>query len=287
MSNFNKKNFIQFLKNKNKTNSIIISKSFGALCEKVKVDNNQQFIIKYYSKKNSEYNAIFYEGKSLKFMHKKFPHLFPKIYLINKNMFVMQYIPHNKIKNTNSEKDLAIKISKIHQNKNDKFGFKFDTPIGGFRQPCNFQKSWIEFYEKKRLFMIFNIINKTNPMPKKINIGIERILKNLKNLIPNNPKPSLVHGDLWKGNMLFDNGKLIGLIDPSVYYAHKEMEIAYLKWFKTVSNKFFNYYSESINFDKNFFNYSEIYELYFSLLNVHLWSRRYIHNVARLVKKFN
>ena len=77
MSNFNKKNFIQFLKNKNNTNSIIISKSFGALCEKIKLDNNQQFIIKYYSKKNSGYNAIFYEGKSLKFMHKKFPHLFP------------------------------------------------------------------------------------------------------------------------------------------------------------------------------------------------------------------
>ena len=33
----------------------------------------------------------------------------------------MQYIPNNKIKNSNSEKDLAIKISKIHKNTNDKF----------------------------------------------------------------------------------------------------------------------------------------------------------------------
>ena len=65
------------------------------------------------------------------------------------------------------------------------------------------------------------------------------------------------------------------------------MEIAYLKWFKYISNKFYNYYSEITNFDKNFFNYSEVYELYFSLLNVYLWNKKYIRNVAKLVSKFN
>ena len=199
----------------------------------------------------------------------------------------MQYIPNNKIKNKNSEKDLAIKISNIHQNTNDKFGFKFDTPIGGFRQPCQFQKSWVDFFEKKRLFAIFNKINITNPMPKKINIGIEKLLKKLKDLIPNNPQPSLIHGDLWNGNMLFNNGKLVGLIDPGIYYAPKEMEIAYLKWFNAISNNFYNYYSETINFDKDFFNYSEVYELYYSLLNVHLWDRSYIYDVEKIVNKFN
>ena len=65
------------------------------------------------------------------------------------------------------------------------------------------------------------------------------------------------------------------------------MEIAYLKWFNAISNNFYNYYSEIINFDKDFFNYSEVYELYYSLLNVYLWDRSYINDVARLVKKFN
>ena len=43
--------------------------------------------------------------------------------------------------NNNNEiekiKDLAIKISNIHQNTNDKFGFKFDTPIGGLDSLVN------------------------------------------------------------------------------------------------------------------------------------------------------
>ena len=170
--------------------------------------------------------------------------------------------------------------------KNNKFGFKFDSPIGGLRQPCKFQKSWIDFFEANRLGMIYNKINKTNPMPKKINQGIEKILKNLKNFIPHNPEASLIHGDLWEGNILFDKGKLVGLIDPGIYYAPKEIELAYLKWFKFISNKFYKYYSEVINFDKDFFNYSEVYELYYSLLNVHLWDRRYINDVAKLISKF-
>ena len=286
MLNFNKKKFFIYLKNRDQKNKIILSKAYGAFCEMIKLDKNQEFVIKSYTKKNTSYNPVYYEGLSTKFMNKNFPSLYPKVYFLNNNLFVMQYITHNKIKDKNSEKDFAKKLSKIHKQKNNKFGFKYDTPIGGFRQPNSFQKSWLDFYEKKRLLMIYEKINKTHPMPKKINRGVEKVLKNLKNLIPNNPQPSLIHGDLWKENMLFNNGKLVGLIDPGIYYAHKEMEIAYLKWLKTISKKFYNYYSEYANFDKDFFKYTEVYELYFSLLNVHLWNRKYIHNVAKLINRF-
>ena len=90
--------------------------------------------------------------------------------------------------------------------------------------------------------MIYEEINKANPMPKKINNGIERILKNLNNIIPNDPQPSLTHGDLWEGNILFNNGRLVGLIDPGISYIHSEMEIAYLKWFKFISNLWMLYF---------------------------------------------
>ena len=177
--------------------------------------------------------------------------------------------------------------TKIHQLKNDKYGFEFDTPIGGIRQPCNFTTSWADFYANKRLNMIFELINLTNPMPREINKGIENILKKINNLIPNNPQPSLIHGDLWDGNILFHDGKVVGFIDPGIHYAHNEMELAYLNWFKSISNVFFDYYSDFIKIDKGFFNYKEVYQLYYSLLNVHLWSREYIADVARLIKKFN
>ena len=93
--------------------------------------------------------------------------------------------------------------------------------------------------------------------------------KNLKNLIPDNPKPSLIHGDLWDENILFHNGKLVGLIDPGIYYAHSEMEIAYLQWFNYISNNFFQYYNEYNHLDKDFFNYSEVYQLLYDELETY------------------
>ena len=286
MKNLFEKNDIPFLKNKRIINRIVLSNSFGAYCENIELEDNSNVVVKILKENKNNYDSIYYEGKSIEYLYNKFPNLFPKIYYLNKNILIIEHIKHNKLKNKNSEKDFAIKIAGIHKVKKSKYGFDFDSPIGGLKQPCNYNKSWIDFYGNNRLGMIFIEINKTKSMPKELNDGIEKILKNLKNLIPNNPKPSLIHGDLWEGNILFNNGRLVGLIDPSSYYAHNELEIAYLKWFNYISNSFYDYYSEIISIDKDFFNYSEIYELYYSLLNVHLWSRQYLKNTFSIVKKY-
>ena len=103
---------------------------------------------------------------------------------------------------------------------------------------------------------------------------------------PKNPTPSLIHGDLWEGNILFNNGKLKGLIDPGIHFAHNEMELAYLSWFKYVGNNFFDSYNEKIKIDKNYKEYEAVYQLYYCLLNVFLWSREYINNARDLVLKY-
>ena len=287
MLNLNIQKTIPLFKDRAIRNQVSLSNSFGACCKKIKLDDNSQYVVKELIKSSDAYNPIFYEGKCLEFMNDKFPSLFPKVLFLKNNLLVMEFIDHNKIKDKKSEQDLACQLAKIHQIKNDQFGFEFDPPIGGLRQPSSFEKSWVNFYANKRLNMIFELINATNPMPNEINRGIERLLKNLENLIPDNPQPSLIHGDLWEGNILLHNGKLVGLIDPGIYYAHSEMEIAYLEWFKYISKDFYQYYSEYNQLDKDFMNYSEVYQLYYCLLNVHLWSRDYIQNTAELVRKFN
>ena len=278
---------IPIFKGKKIIDCISLSNSFGSFCAKIYLEDNNLFVVKGSKNQDNVYDSIYFEGKSIALMKKKYPDIFPKIFYINKNIFVIEYIEHNKIKNQDSEKDFAYKLAKIHQQKNDLFGFEFDPPIGGLKQPSAFENSWVDFFGNKRLRMIFDLINSTNPMPKKINKGIENIIKNLKNIIPNNPKPSLIHGDLWDGNILFHNGKLVGLIDPGIYYAHNEMELAYLNWFKYINKIFFEYYSEFIKIDKSYYEYEEVYQLYYSLLNVHLWSREYIANVWDLVQKYN
>ena len=136
--------------------------------------------------------------------------------------------------------------------------------------------------------MIFEKINKENPMPDIINNKIEKLIKELINHLPNKTYIGLLHGDLWEGNILFHDEKLVGLIDPGIYFGHNELEIAYLTWFKLVDKNFLDYYSDFIKIDKYFYKYEPIYQLYFSLLNVHLWDRDlYIKDVNNLLHKLS
>ncbi|PPR46032.1 MAG: hypothetical protein CFH18_00486 [Alphaproteobacteria bacterium MarineAlpha5_Bin8] len=286
MRNDNILSKIDILRDKKILDRNILSQSFSMICEKILFEDNNTYIFKYYSKKNSNYNAIISEGKSLKYLYLKFPNFFPKVIFLNNEVLVMSFIKHNNIKGDNYEKKLADILVQIHSIKNSNFGFDFDTPIGGLKQPSKYLDNWTKFYAENRLNMIYELINKNESMPGDINRGIENIIKNIQNLIPKNPEPSLIHGDLWEGNILFNDGKLKGLIDPGIHFAHNEMELAYLTWFKYVSDDFLNYYSEKIKIDKQYKEYEEIYQLYYCLLNVFLWSREYIKNTRDLVLKF-
>tara|TARA_Y100000741_G_scaffold345977_1_gene311899 strand:- start:1243 stop:2100 length:858 start_codon:yes stop_codon:yes gene_type:complete len=275
-----------FFKEKKIKEKKILSKSFGMVCEKIVLEDENEFISKSYLKQISSFNAITSEAKSINYMKKKFPKLFPKIYYFDNKTLIMEYIKNDGEKGKDFEKELAINIASIHKIKNNKYGFDFDTPIGGLKQPNKYSGNWVDFYKENRLGMVFKEINNENPMPHKLNRGIEKILNDLENLIPKNPPASLIHGDLWDGNILFEKGKLKGLIDPGIHFAHNEMEIAYLSWFKYITKKFYVHYSNIINLDNNYKKYEKIYQLYYCLLNVHLWSREYITNASEIVEQY-
>ena len=196
------------------------------------------------------------------------------------------------INNDNQQPDeicngLLNAIISIHSNNFNKFGFEFDTQIGGLRQKNSWNSNWVDFYKEERLGYIFNLINKSDPMDNFLNKKIEKLLNNLHNFIPEKPNSSLLHGDLWEGNILFNNKNFAGFIDPGSFFGHNEMEIAYLRWFnpRFVDDKFLRKYDEFIKINKDFEKYEVIYQLYYSLLNVYLWDRVYVKDVERLLFK--
>ena len=124
-------------------------------------------------------------------------------------------------------------------------------------------------------------------MGKFINEKINYIFKNIQNLIPDSPQPSLLHGDLWEGNILFKKNKFTGFIDPGSFFGHNEMEVAYLRWFNPsfVDMNFLNKYNNQILLDKDYLSYEPIYQLYYALCNVALWDISYIKEVKKLLDK--
>ena len=106
-------------------------------------------------------------------------------------------------------------------------------------------------------------------------------------MIPSKPQASLLHGDLWEGNILFNNNNFVGFIDPGSFYGHNELEIAYLRWFNPpfIDKNFLDKYNNFINIEKNYLDYEPVYQLYYSLLNIYLWDNSYIKDTDSLLKK--
>ena len=79
----------------------ILSSAFNMQCEKITTKDNKKFIIKYYIDKKEVFNSITSETKSLIFLSKNLPGIFPKIFFKSKELLITEYIEHNNIKKKN------------------------------------------------------------------------------------------------------------------------------------------------------------------------------------------
>ena len=195
----------KLLNNKKIIDSKLLSDSFGINCLKIITNDSKEFIVKYYYKNNHKFNAIKSEKDNLVFFNRQKFNYFPNIINYNDRFLIMSFIDNNDDQPEKTHVDLLNSIISIHSIKNQHCGFDFDTQIGGLKQINSKSKNWKEFYTDKRLSYIFDLVNKNKPMDKSINTKIDLLIKKMDNFIPTNPRPSLLHSDLWEGNILFAN----------------------------------------------------------------------------------
>tara|TARA_B100001250_G_C19733730_1_gene759781 strand:+ start:394 stop:1266 length:873 start_codon:yes stop_codon:yes gene_type:complete len=264
----------------------LLQVSFDIACLKIQISDSKKYIVKFYLNKKSFFNAITSEAKNLKYLNKKFD-FFPKLIKFNNNYLIIQCFENDNYKPNITNSDFLRSIIKIHSISNNLYGFNFNTQIGALEQINDFENNWATFFINKRLNPIFEAANLENYMGSFVNKKINFLFKNINNFIPNNPRASLLHGDLWEGNILFKKNKFIGFIDPGSFFGHNEMEVAYLRWFNPsfIDSKFLEKYNDYIKLDKNYLTYEPAYQLYYALCNVALWDKSYIKETKKLLLK--
>lgn len=170
-----------------------------------------------------------------------------------------------------------------------KFGFPVDNTIGGTPQPnpwteCGNTKDWIEFYSSHRILHQLELAEDEYL----IQLWKEDIAPRLHLLFDGiEVKPSLLHGDLWSGNIgsvkILENGNessMPTIYDPACYWGHHEAEWG-MSWCASLGSTFWEGYRSILPEDDGFWDRKPLYDAYHQLNHYNLFSSSGYLNKAR------
>ena len=164
------------------------------------------------------------------------------------------------------------------------YGLDRDNYIGSTKQINNPKTSWIDFFRENRLE--FQIKLADHYFDKEDKQRIRKILDHLEKFLIEPEFPSLLHGDLWGGNVMADIRGLPMLIDPAVYVGHQEADLAMTELFGGFDPVFYDAYHEMIPREPGYADRRELYNLYHLLNHLNLFGRSYLASVRRILKKY-
>jgi fructosamine-3-kinase len=187
--------------------------------------------------------------------------------------------------NTMNQHEFGQKLAQLHLQTDPKFGLGIDNYIGSLTQLNKREDTWATFYGAWRLNPLIKMAYDQKMVESKMLKSIENLYNELHNLIPNEV-PALLHGDLWQGNLICDEHSGPILIDPAVYYGHREMDLAMLQLFGSISPDTLEAYNNTYPLQKDWEKRIDIHQLYPLLVHLILFGESYLGEIKRIVQKY-
>ncbi|MEO8612248.1 MAG: fructosamine kinase family protein [Chloroflexota bacterium] len=202
-------------------------------------------------------------------------------------LLLMEFIEGDSRFSVSAEHHAAEFLAALHTVHAEKFGFERDTLIGGLHQPNPHYDSWIEFFRDQRLFYMAGEAARVGRLPGHFLNRFEKFAARLGDWLTEPEYPTLIHGDAWTTNVLSSHDHITGFLDPAIYYAHPEIELAFITLFNTFGMGFFQRYHEMHPIAPGFFETRrDIYNLYPLLVHVRLFGGGYVASVDSILRRF-
>ncbi|MGO9173241.1 MAG: fructosamine kinase family protein [Rhodomicrobium sp.] len=131
---------------------------------------------------------------------------------------------------------LGLVLAKLHAAKGRSYGWADEYSFGPVAIANGWMESWPGFWAERRL------LAHCPHLAPALARRVEALAADLQNRLPAQPPVSLLHGDLWGGNILIARNRVSALIDPACYYGHAEVDIAMLGLFDRPSPAFYEAY---------------------------------------------
>jgi len=223
------------------------------------------------------------EAKGLKVLSATHAIRVPKVIFqdeVGGYQFLMLELVEEKSVASGFWRKLGEQLAALHRFSEDAFGLSFSNYIGSLPQSNSQQTDWVEFFIGQRLLPQLDLLRST-PLRQRF----EKLFQQLPGLLPVE-KPSLLHGDLWSGNLLRDESGRPCLIDPAVYYGHREAELAFTRLFGGFDVAFYESYNIAFPMHPGFEERVDLYNLYPLLVHTNLFGGGYQRQVETILRQF-
>jgi fructosamine-3-kinase len=167
-------------------------------------------------------------------------------------------------------------LATLHTTHGERYGWPEDYAFGPVAIENTWTDDWTVFWGERRLLANTPFVG--------VGLGrrLEALAADLKNRLPKRPAPSLLHGDLWGGNVVVSEGAVTGLVDPACYYGHGEVDIAMLMMFDHPPPAFYSAYGR---LEPGEDERLAIYRLWPALVHLRLFGSGYRPLVERLLSE--
>jgi len=169
---------------------------------------------------------------------------------------------------------LGTALAALHGDVGERYGWDNDYAFGPVAIENGPAEDWPRFWAERRL------LTHLPHLAPDLAVRIERLAGDLAQRLPARPKASLLHGDLWGGNVLAEGGRVTALIDPACYRGPDEVDLAMLALFDRPGPEFRAAYGPP---EPGEAERRPIYQLWPALVHLRLFGAGYRALVERLL----
>jgi fructosamine-3-kinase len=170
-------------------------------------------------------------------------------------------------------------LAEVHTTTSPTFGLDHDNLIGGIPQRNTPHERWGTFFAEHRVLDHLDDPAVPRDLASRLRAACEGRLQSL--LEAHDPHPSLIHGDLWAGNIV--DGRW--LIDPAVAFADREMELAFMTMFGGIPQAMFDAYLDVWPLDDGWELRRPALRLHHLLVHVRLFGGGYVAQLAHTLER--
>jgi fructosamine-3-kinase len=170
---------------------------------------------------------------------------------------------------------LGEQLAAMHRVTADRFGWEIDNTIGDTPQPNAWQDNWLQFWQEQRLGFQLQLAAQSGYGGELQSLGEKLLLEMPKLFTGREVTPSMLHGDLWGGNVAGLSDGTPVIFDPAFYYGDREADLAMTYVFGGFGPDFYFSYQDAYPLDDGFVVRKTFYNIYHIINHLNMFGGGY------------